>query len=169
VPTTERYLGCKQNLGHLVNDLFDLGKDIQVDQTNFQSAVNASTPVEMVFRQEMNADKEDRTRPPVCDARPLSFAETNRFGRGQKRPSRKSFRRCSGSGTSRSDSESKENGQRDPEGVGSVGLEHHLTNAVKRLNANTSLAIRELRMCCGDYCMKIDSVRKICADCGKRK
>jgi hypothetical protein len=27
VQTTERYLGCKQNLGHPVNDLFDLAKD----------------------------------------------------------------------------------------------------------------------------------------------
>jgi site-specific recombinase XerD len=27
VQTTERYLGCKQNLGHPVNDLFDLGVD----------------------------------------------------------------------------------------------------------------------------------------------
>ncbi len=26
VQTTERYLGCKQNLGHPVNDLFDLGR-----------------------------------------------------------------------------------------------------------------------------------------------
>ena len=29
VQTTERYLGCKQNLGHPVNDLFDLGTDVQ--------------------------------------------------------------------------------------------------------------------------------------------
>ena len=27
VQTTERYLGWKQNLGHPVNDLFDLGAD----------------------------------------------------------------------------------------------------------------------------------------------
>jgi hypothetical protein len=27
VQTTERYLGCKQNLGDPVNDLFDLGTD----------------------------------------------------------------------------------------------------------------------------------------------
>ena len=27
VPTTERYLGCKQNLGHPVNDLFDLRRE----------------------------------------------------------------------------------------------------------------------------------------------
>ena len=29
VQTTERYLGCKQNLGHPVNDLFDLRVDAQ--------------------------------------------------------------------------------------------------------------------------------------------
>ena len=29
VQTTERYLGCKQNLGHPVNDLFDLRIDVQ--------------------------------------------------------------------------------------------------------------------------------------------
>src|SRR5215469_9331471 len=29
VQTTERYLGCKQNLGHPVNDLFDLRIDPQ--------------------------------------------------------------------------------------------------------------------------------------------
>jgi hypothetical protein len=29
VLTTERYLGCKQNLGHPVNDLFDLKIDTQ--------------------------------------------------------------------------------------------------------------------------------------------
>ena len=29
VQTTERYLGCKQNLGHPVNDLFDLGTDVR--------------------------------------------------------------------------------------------------------------------------------------------
>jgi hypothetical protein len=29
VQTTERYLGCKQNLGHPVNDLFDLRTEVQ--------------------------------------------------------------------------------------------------------------------------------------------
>src|SRR5271167_3377352 len=32
VQTTERYLGCKQNLGHPVNDLFDLGADPRTKQ-----------------------------------------------------------------------------------------------------------------------------------------
>ena len=44
-------------------------------------------------------------------------------------------------------------------------LEHHLTNAVKRLIANTTFAVRDLQMCWGDSCTKIDSARKICADC----
>src|SRR5450432_2538211 len=51
VQTTERYLGCKQNLGHPVNDLFVLGKNVQPDQTTFQSAVKPSTPLEMASRQ----------------------------------------------------------------------------------------------------------------------
>jgi hypothetical protein len=47
-PATERYLGCKQNLGYPVNDLFDLGTAEQIDQTNFQSAaVKPSTPLEI--------------------------------------------------------------------------------------------------------------------------
>jgi len=32
VLTTERYLGCKQNLGHPVNDLFDLRIDAPADE-----------------------------------------------------------------------------------------------------------------------------------------
>jgi hypothetical protein len=33
----------------------------------------------------------------------------------------------------------------------------------------TGLPVRDLQMCWGDSCTKIDSVRKICADCGKRR
>jgi hypothetical protein len=48
----ERYLGCKQNLGHPVNDLFDLGRDLQAHAIGFESATkNGSTPVEMASRQ----------------------------------------------------------------------------------------------------------------------
>ena len=51
VQTTERYLGCKQNLGHPVNDLFDLRTDVQPDPRNLQSgAVKGYTPVEMASR-----------------------------------------------------------------------------------------------------------------------
>src|SRR3989449_10222513 len=52
VQTTERYLGCKQNLGHPVNDLFDLRTDIQPQGTGSESAaVTGSTPVEIASRQ----------------------------------------------------------------------------------------------------------------------
>ena len=51
VQTTERYLGCKQNLGHPVNDLFDLRTDGQPQRTMTESvAVKASDPVEMASR-----------------------------------------------------------------------------------------------------------------------
>jgi site-specific recombinase XerD len=51
VQTTERYLGCKQNLGHPVNDLFDLRISVQPDDTSSESvAVESSTPVAMAPR-----------------------------------------------------------------------------------------------------------------------
>jgi hypothetical protein len=52
VQTTERYLGCKQNLGHPVNDLFDLGTDEQPHEKDGESAtVKASDDVEKPSRQ----------------------------------------------------------------------------------------------------------------------
>src|SRR5689334_6818134 len=39
VLTTERYLGCKQNLGHPVNDLFDLKTD-KPDEDNSQAQLH---------------------------------------------------------------------------------------------------------------------------------
>ena len=47
VQTTERYLGCKQNLGHPVNDLFDLGTEGRPEENDDESAPGkASDPVE---------------------------------------------------------------------------------------------------------------------------
>jgi hypothetical protein len=43
VLTTERYLGCKQNLGHPVNDLFDLKTNVQPQETSPGSAVTLAT------------------------------------------------------------------------------------------------------------------------------
>ena len=42
VQTTERYLGCKQNLGHPVNDRFDLGGIAGATQTTFWCETNPS-------------------------------------------------------------------------------------------------------------------------------
>ena len=45
---TERYLGCKQNLGHPVNDLFDLRTAAQPEHMKFEPvAVRGPVPVEM--------------------------------------------------------------------------------------------------------------------------
>src|SRR6266568_2525999 len=51
VQTTERYLGCKQNLGHPVNDLFDLRTDGQQQAKYVESvpADGASEAVEKAF------------------------------------------------------------------------------------------------------------------------
>src|SRR6266853_2883454 len=52
VQTTERYLGCKQNLGHPVNDLFDLRTDGRPYENDGEfSPVKSSDPVEKASRQ----------------------------------------------------------------------------------------------------------------------
>jgi len=123
VQTTERYLGCKQNLGHPVNDLFDLGKNVQPDETNFQSSVvKPSTPLETLSRQgiECRHGGSDHDQL-VCGTQPLSLPKRTDLVEVRKSHRPQSLRRCSGPGASRSDSGSKANGQRDPEVVGSVG------------------------------------------------
>jgi integrase-like protein len=53
VQTTERYLCCKQNLGHPVNDLFNLGADVQsqIEKDVERVTVKSSTPVATASRQ----------------------------------------------------------------------------------------------------------------------
>jgi hypothetical protein len=53
VQTTERYFGCKQNLGHPLNDLFDLRTDGQQQAKHVESvpADGASEAVEKAFGQ----------------------------------------------------------------------------------------------------------------------
>jgi site-specific recombinase XerD len=68
VQTTERYLGCKQNLGHPVNDLFDLRISAKQDETRSESAAaEQSTPVEAASHQ--------GGRIPICESqvRPLAI------------------------------------------------------------------------------------------------
>ena len=49
VQTTERYLGCKQNLGHPVNDLFELRTEGRSQENDAESTtVRASDPVEKI-------------------------------------------------------------------------------------------------------------------------
>jgi len=124
VQTTERYLGCKQNLGHPVNDLFDLGTDGRPQEKDDESAtVKASDPVEKASGQGVecrNGGPEHEQ--PVCDSTQLSLPERTDLVEVRKthRPHR--LRRCPGARASRGNSGSKEDGQPDPAVVGSVGL-----------------------------------------------
>jgi site-specific recombinase XerD len=125
VQTTERYLGCKQNLGHPVNDLFDLRTDGQQQAKYVESvpADGASEAVEKAFGQGIECGHGgSEHEQPICDPKHVSLSERAdvvEIGKGH-RP--QSLRRCPGARASRSDSGSKEDGQPDPAVVGSVGL-----------------------------------------------
>ena len=116
VQTTERYLGCKQNLGHPVNDLFDLAQDGRPHANHVESArAESSDHVEMASRQAIECrhggSEHDQ---PVCESRQLSLPKRTDLVEVRKGHCPQSLRRCSGPGASRSDSGSKANGQRDP-------------------------------------------------------
>ena len=54
VQTTERYLGCKQNLGHPVNDLFELRTGARVAATDVNPVtVQSAASVETASPQEI--------------------------------------------------------------------------------------------------------------------
>ena len=48
-------------------------------------------------------------------------------------------------------------------------LEHHLSQRRKEIDRKHDFRGSQLQVYWGDSCTKIDSVRKICADCGKRR
>jgi integrase len=72
VLTTERYLGCKQNLGHPVNDLFDLSMDVpanenevRVHQTQPSVHFKTSQPKVGCQRTDTDLDANEHIRYPV--------------------------------------------------------------------------------------------------------
>jgi site-specific recombinase XerD len=124
VQTTERYLGCKQNLGHPVNDLFDLRTDWRPQDKYVECAsLKGSTPVEKASRQGIECrhggSNHDR---PVCDSTPLSLPERTDLVEIRKGARPQSLRRCSEAGASRGDAGSKADGQSDQRTSGSVEL-----------------------------------------------
>jgi site-specific recombinase XerD len=124
VQTTERYLGCKQNLGHPLNDLFDLRKNARPqEEKDVESAtVTDSTPVEKQSRHGIECrhggSEHDQ---PNSDSKPLSLPERTHLVEVRKGYRSQSLRRCPGARTSRSDSGSKEDGQPNQGTVRSVG------------------------------------------------
>jgi hypothetical protein len=125
VQTTERYLGCKQNLGHPVNDLFDLRTDAPAQEVKSESvAVNESTPLEITSRQGIECRQGGpEHKQPIPNREPERLSQPPRSEvvevRKNHRP--QSFRRCSGAGDSRGDSGSKADGQPDQAVVGPLG------------------------------------------------
>jgi site-specific recombinase XerD len=122
VQTTERYLGCKQNLGSPVNDRFKLRTEVPRRERNVESAaVKGATAVETASREGIQCRHGGHEHEQPAEPKPLSPAERTDLVEVRKGHRPHSLRRCSGPGTSGSDSGSKANGQRDPEVVGSVG------------------------------------------------
>jgi site-specific recombinase XerD len=123
VQTTERYLGCKQNLGHPVNDLFDLRTDGRPHDDDGESAtMKSSALVEMAPPRgvECGHGGSEHDQHP-CDAQPLSLPERTDLVEVRKGPRSQSLRRCSEAGTSRGHSGSKAEGQSYQGACGSVG------------------------------------------------
>jgi site-specific recombinase XerD len=124
VQTTERYLGCKQNLGHPVNDLFDLRTDVQPQEKRLDSAAVklAAAPVEKASQQGIECRHGGSEHDPARDSRHLSLPERTdlvEVGKGH-RPH--SLRRCSEAGTPRGNAENKADGQSDQQTCGRVGF-----------------------------------------------
>ena len=124
IQTTERYLGCKQNLGHPVNDLFDLRTDGRPHEHDGESATaKSSDPVEKAPRQGVECRHGGSEHgQPVSESRHLSLPERTDLVEVRKGPRPESLRRCPGARASRGDSGSKEDGQSDQAVVGSVGF-----------------------------------------------
>jgi site-specific recombinase XerD len=82
VQTTERYLGCKQNLGHPVNDLFDLRTDGRRSQENDDESdtVKASDPVEKASGQGVQCSHGGAEHDhPVCHSTHLKLIARTAF------------------------------------------------------------------------------------------
>jgi site-specific recombinase XerD len=124
VQTTERYLGCKQNLGHPVNDLFDLRTDRRPHEDDSESAaMESSNLVEKASPQGVECRQGGLEHDqPVCDSTKLSPPERPDLVEVRKGPRAQSLRRCPGARASRGNSGSKEDGQPDPAVVRAVGL-----------------------------------------------
>jgi site-specific recombinase XerD len=125
VQTTERYLGCKQNLGHPVNDLFDLRSDANyqpIKQAEMVSQAASSERVESGCESSIECRRGPNHAPARCDSKQVSVPErTELVGVGQgHRP--QSLRRCSEAGVARSNTGSKADGKPDQGTCGRVGV-----------------------------------------------
>jgi site-specific recombinase XerD len=112
VQTTERYLGCKQNLGHPVNDLFELRTGTRLTATEVNpvtvqspASVDAASPQGIECHDRGSEHEQSASQPtPVSPPERTGVVEVGKGNRPQ------SFRRCSGAPATGSDSGSKAEG-----------------------------------------------------------
>jgi site-specific recombinase XerD len=125
VQTTERYLGCKQNLGHPVNDLFNLGSDVQPQKADCEAeAPKGFTPVETMCGSEIEyRDGGSAYEQSIPISHPLRVCQRERYDVVEVRENDRaqSLRRCSETGASRVDAGSKGDRRPDQAAVGPVG------------------------------------------------
>ena len=116
VQTTERYLGCKQNLGHPVNDLFDLRTDVRPQAKPVESVLADGTGevVEKAFGQGIECGHGgSEHEQPVCAPKPASLPQRAVVVEIGKSHRPHSFRRCSEAGTSGPHPENETDGEAD--------------------------------------------------------
>jgi site-specific recombinase XerD len=124
VQTTERYLGCKQNLGHPVNDLFDLGRGRQRTGQGCPSAAKTASTIEMTLREEIECgdggpehDQRERRFRLQRSCQPLR----SDMGEVREEDRPQGVRRCSEARTRRGDAGSQADGRSDQGAFGTVG------------------------------------------------
>jgi site-specific recombinase XerD len=118
VQTTERYLGCKQNLGSPVNDRFKLRTD-PLRQANLDRGI--SSPVETASPEGIKCGSEGREDEQSVEPQSECLPKRPDLVEVRKEYRTHSLRRCSGTGTSRCDSTNTANGQPDSAVLGPLG------------------------------------------------
>ncbi|SPF37370.1 Integrase family protein (modular protein) [Candidatus Sulfotelmatobacter kueseliae] len=171
VQTTERYLGCKQNLGHPVNDLFDLGTKVHPLETDSESAeMKGSTPVEMSSGEEIecrHGGLEHDQPTPTGDPERLSQPARSEVVEVRKGHRPQSVRHCADTGASGSNSAGEADGGQDPAAIGSVGPGRLSDPTPQGDQSQIRIPILASRSSSGGSCTKAGSVKDNCAACGK--
>jgi site-specific recombinase XerD len=124
VQTTERYLGCKQNLGNPVNDRFDLGAERQRTGQSCSSAAKKAPPVEMRHREEIECgDGGSEHDQPVRRFSPQRSDPLIRAGMDEVREEDRplGIRRCSEARARRGGTGSQTESRSDQGAFGTVG------------------------------------------------
>jgi site-specific recombinase XerD len=128
VQTTERYLGCKQNLGHPVNDLFDLRADRQQQAKDERSVPADAVREALETTTEKGIECGDggsEHEQAIGELKHESLPERTEVVENRKSHRARSLRRCSEAGTSGRYTENKADGESDqgtcrPLGVGTL-------------------------------------------------